>query len=150
MITMVLGGLWHGAAWTFVLWGVYQGLGLVVEHALGGRLRLPGWLRWLMTFHLIVFGWILFRAQSLATFWTFLSRLTVPGPADAVDGPDPGGDRPRRSACSCCPPHPLERLQVRIEELRPAILATGLAIVVVFAGATVTSQGVPPFIYFRF
>ena len=37
MITMVLGGLWHGAAWTFVLWGAFHGAALVVEHALGGR-----------------------------------------------------------------------------------------------------------------
>src|SRR3954467_7986278 len=37
MITMVLGGLWHGAAWTFVLWGAFHGLGLCLEHALGSR-----------------------------------------------------------------------------------------------------------------
>ena len=42
MITMVLGGLWHGAAWTFVLWGAFHGAGLVAEHALGGRIRTPG------------------------------------------------------------------------------------------------------------
>ena len=78
MLTMVLGGLWHGAAWTFVLWGAYNGLGLVAEHALGGRIRTPGWLRWLVTFHLIVFGWILFRSQSLALLGVFLSRLSCP------------------------------------------------------------------------
>ena len=65
MITMVLGGLWHGAAWTFVLWGAFQGVGLVSEHALGGRIgrRTPAWLRWFVTFNLIVFGWILFRSH---------------------------------------------------------------------------------------
>src|SRR3954452_2704502 len=63
-ITMVLGGLWHGAAWTFVLWGAFHGGGLVAEHALGGRIRAPGWLRWLVTLNLVVFGWILFRSQS--------------------------------------------------------------------------------------
>ena len=41
MITMVLGGLWHGAAWTFVLWGAFHGAGLVAEHALDGRHRPP-------------------------------------------------------------------------------------------------------------
>ncbi|MGZ8667586.1 MAG: MBOAT family O-acyltransferase, partial [Solirubrobacterales bacterium] len=63
MITMVLGGLGHGAAWTFVLWGAFQGVGLVCEHALGGRIgrHTPAWLRWFATFNLIVFGWILFR-----------------------------------------------------------------------------------------
>ncbi len=39
MITMVLGGLWHGAAWTFVAWGTFHGIGLVGEHALGGRIN---------------------------------------------------------------------------------------------------------------
>ena len=37
MLTMLLGGLWHGAAWTFVLWGAFHGAALVVEHALRGR-----------------------------------------------------------------------------------------------------------------
>ena len=64
MITMVLGGLWHGAAWPFVLWGCYHGAGLVTEHALRGRVRAPHWVRWLVTFHLIVLGWILFRSQT--------------------------------------------------------------------------------------
>jgi len=149
MITMVLGGLWHGAAWTFVLWGAFHGLGLVAEHALGGRLRLPGWLRWLVTFHLIVFSWILFRSQSLSGVGTFLSRLVAPGPATlwsasvlaaiiVVIG------------LQLLPPRPLERLQVRIERVRPILLGAGLAVVIAFAAATVPSQGVPPFIYFRF
>src|SRR3954452_3925864 len=43
MLTMVLGGLWHGAAWPFVLWGFLHGTGLCVERALGGRFRFPGW-----------------------------------------------------------------------------------------------------------
>jgi alginate O-acetyltransferase complex protein AlgI len=149
MITMVLGGLWHGAAWTFVLWGAFHGLGLVAEHALGGRLRLPAWLRWLVTFHLIVFSWILFRSQSLSGVGTFLSRLLAPGPATlwsasvlaaiiVVIG------------LQLLPPSPLERLQVRIERVRPILLGAGLAVVIAFAAATVPSQGVPPFIYFRF
>ena len=48
------------------------------------------------------------------------------------------------------PPHPLERLQVAIERMRPMLLGVGLAIIIVFVAATVPSQGVPPFIYFRF
>ena len=48
------------------------------------------------------------------------------------------------------PARPLAALQLRIERLRPVVLAVGLAIVIVLVGATVPSQGVPPFIYFRF
>ena len=149
MITMVLGGLWHGAAWTFVLWGAYNGLGLIAEHALGGRIRTPTWLRWLVTFNLIVFGWIVFRSQSLSLLGVFLSRLVTPGPATLWTAPVllaiivvVG--------LQLLPERPIEHLQVAIERLRPALLGVGLAIVIVFVAATVPSQGVPPFIYFRF
>src|SRR5919202_226291 len=81
MLTMVLGGLWHGAAWPFVLWGAFHGAGLVTEHVIGGRLKTPAWLRWAVTFHLVVFGWILIRSESLGVAGTFLSRLTVAGEA---------------------------------------------------------------------
>ncbi len=143
MITMVLGGLWHGAAWTFVLWGAYNGLGLVAEHALGGRIRTPTWLRWLVTFNLIVFGWIVFRSQSLSLLGVFLSRLVTPGPATLWTAPVllaiivvVG--------LQLLPERPIEHLQVAIERLRPALLGVGLAIVIVFVAATVPSQGVPP------
>ena len=48
------------------------------------------------------------------------------------------------------PPRPLELLQLRIERLRPLALAVALAAVILVVGATVPSQGVPPFIYFQF
>src|ERR1700749_2628648 len=81
MITMVLGGLWHGAGWTFVAWGAFHGAGLAADHALAGPIPLPAWLRWAVTFHLVVFGWILFRSESLELAGVFLSRLVVPGAA---------------------------------------------------------------------
>ena len=83
MITMMLGGLWHGAAWTFVLWGALHGAGLSVEHAVrGARLaRVPVWLRWFVVLHVVVLGWILFRSPDLAAVGEFLSRLAHPGPA---------------------------------------------------------------------
>ncbi len=149
MITMVLGGLWHGAAWTFVLWGAFHGLGLVSEHALGGRLRLPAWVRWFVTFNLVVFGWMLFRAQSLSDFGTLVSRLFTAGHATLWTAPVIAAIV-LVVGLQLLPPRPLERLQVRIESLRPALLGAGLAVVIAFAGATVSSQGVPPFIYFRF
>ncbi len=95
MITMVLGGLWHGAAWTFVLWGAFQGAGLVTEHALGGRIRAPAWLKWFVTFHLIVFGWILFRSETIHLAGVFLSRLATVWSSDAVDGSGGGRDHRR-------------------------------------------------------
>ncbi len=71
MVTMLLGGLWHGANWTFVLWGAAHGAFLVVNH---GWRRLRGDARsgraarvagWLMTFTAVCLAWVLFRASSL-------------------------------------------------------------------------------------
>jgi alginate O-acetyltransferase complex protein AlgI len=149
MLTMVLGGLWHGAAWTFVLWGAFQGAGLVAEHALGGRIRAPAWLKWFVTFHLIVFGWILFRSESLHLAGVFLSRLITIGAPTLWTAPVVGAIIVV-IGLQLLPEKPLERFQVRIERLRPVVLAVGLAIVILFSAATVPSQGVPPFIYFRF
>ena len=149
LITMVLGGLWHGAAWPFVLWGAFHGAGLIAEHALGGRLRTPAWLRWLVTFHLIVFGWILFRSQSIDLAVSFLGRLAVPGDATLWSAPVVLAIVVV-IGLQLLPERPVQRLQIRIEKMRPAALATGFAVLVLFVGATVSSQGVAPFIYVRF
>ena len=148
-ITMLLGGLWHGAAWTFVLWGAFHGAGLAGEHALGGRLRAPGWLRWLVTFNLVVFGWILFRAPSLDLAGSFLSRLTVPGPATLWSWPALLAVA-LVIGLQLLPAPRVEAMQIRLERLRPAALGAGLAVLVMLVGATVSGQGVAPFIYFRF
>jgi alginate O-acetyltransferase complex protein AlgI len=72
LVTMVLGGLWHGAAWTFVLWGLYHGL-LLVGHRLlfpagraSGRTVVGDLVSRLLMFHAVCYGWLLFRAESLA------------------------------------------------------------------------------------
>src|SRR4051794_15665134 len=149
LLTMVLGGLWHGAAWPFVLWGLLHGVGLCAERAWAGRVRLPGWLRWLVTFHLIVFGWILFRSPSLGVAGEFFAGMVVPGSFTLLTVPVAlwivvviG--------LQLAPENLVERVQVRIESIRPVLLGAGLAVVIALVGATVSSQGVAPFIYFRF
>ena len=151
MITMLLGGLWHGAAWPFVLWGGFHGVGLVTEHAIDGRIgrRTPAWLRGFVTFNLVCFGWILFRSQSLGLFWDFLQRFAVWSaptlwtfPVLALIGIVVG--------LQLLPPRQTEGWEVRIERLNPALLGAALAVLILFVGATVPSNGVPPFIYFRF
>jgi alginate O-acetyltransferase complex protein AlgI len=67
-LTMLLGGLWHGASWTFMLWGGYHGLLLALERMNGKRgfaWRLPRSIQIATTFALVAFGWVLFRAPSL-------------------------------------------------------------------------------------
>jgi alginate O-acetyltransferase complex protein AlgI len=67
MVTMLLAGLWHGAAWTFVVWGGLHGVGLVVNHVWQrSGIRLPRMLAWLLTLLFVMAGWVLFRADSFA------------------------------------------------------------------------------------
>jgi alginate O-acetyltransferase complex protein AlgI len=68
-MVMLLGGLWHGANWTFVVWGAYHGLWLSVERGLGKQNvyhQLPKAFRVGITFVLVLFSWVLFRADTLA------------------------------------------------------------------------------------
>ncbi|HKQ40782.1 MAG TPA: MBOAT family O-acyltransferase, partial [Verrucomicrobiae bacterium] len=63
-ITMVLGGLWHGAAWNFVLWGIWHGVGLMANRAFDGRIR-QSLFSWVGTICFVLYGWLLFRARSM-------------------------------------------------------------------------------------
>jgi alginate O-acetyltransferase complex protein AlgI len=80
-LTMLLGGLWHGAAFTFVFWGALHGLLLIGERALGMRMETKehtGWrgvLRRFLFFHLITFTWIPFRGESAAQMAGVLKAL---------------------------------------------------------------------------
>ena len=70
-VTMFLGGLWHGAAWNFVIWGSLHGAWLGMERALGvGSAKTVRWhliLGWIVTFHVVCAAWIFFRASDLPT-----------------------------------------------------------------------------------
>lgn len=80
-LTMVLGGLWHGAAWTFVLWGIFHGAILVIYRLLGltkltEKARFPMNIVYIIImFHLVCVGWLLFRAQNMATVGIFLKAI---------------------------------------------------------------------------
>jgi D-alanyl-lipoteichoic acid acyltransferase DltB (MBOAT superfamily) len=79
-LTMLLGGLWHGAAWNFVLWGAWHGGGLVMERILctedatrNTSRRLRRFAGWLVTMLIVFYGWLLFRARS----WHEVVALTA-------------------------------------------------------------------------
>ena len=86
MITMLLGGLWHGAGWTFVVWGGLHGLYLVVNHGWRGvrsrwltHVHMPAglalWLGRLLTFLAVVVAWVFFRAESLSAAKAILEGM---------------------------------------------------------------------------
>lgn len=76
-LTFLLGGLWHGASWTFVFWGVLHGLAMVV-HRLWAKLnfRMNRALAWFLTFNFVTFAWVFFRAKTWADAWKVLRGMT--------------------------------------------------------------------------
>ena len=82
-LTMLLGGLWHGAAWTFVAWGAFHGALLAAWHAFvrkGSRDKAPepgrlAWVRRVAMFHAVCLGWIFFRAGNFGEAWEVISRF---------------------------------------------------------------------------
>jgi alginate O-acetyltransferase complex protein AlgI len=82
MLTMLLGGLWHGANWTFVAWGALHGLYLMSQRLLSPlqrRLRVPRIVLILVVFHLTCLSWVFFRSQTFAQAWTILGRIAEMG-----------------------------------------------------------------------
>jgi D-alanyl-lipoteichoic acid acyltransferase DltB (MBOAT superfamily) len=90
MLVFLISGLWHGAAWTFVVWGAVHGAMLVVARATGSaRERAAAWLRMdrvpalrralrvVVTFHLVTFAWVFFRAESLGDAFLVLHRIAA-------------------------------------------------------------------------
>ena len=77
VVTMFLGGLWHGAAWTFVVWGLYHGTLLALCHGWQrtSSVRLPEWPARLVTFVAVLVGWVFFRAASLGDAVTLLQAM---------------------------------------------------------------------------
>ena len=81
MLTMLLGGLWHGASWTFVVWGLLHGVGLAT-HKLWVRHRpeilmpafVGAFIGWAMTYAFVCIGWVFFRAPSLASAGVILRQ----------------------------------------------------------------------------
>ena len=76
MITMFLGGLWHGAGWTFIFWGVLHGIYICINHLWRKtKYTLPQWMNWLLTFNAVNIAWIFFRAASFSDALNILMAM---------------------------------------------------------------------------
>jgi alginate O-acetyltransferase complex protein AlgI len=160
LITMLLGGLWHGAGWTFVFWGGLHGAGIATGRWRRERRVAEGLppvsdsprdlvLQRVATFHLVCLGWVFFRADSLGTAGTLLRRLfTSFGPAPLVT-PVVLLVVAGMLAAQYLPKELPAKVMDGFSQLRPAaqgVVLGGL----LFAITTLGPQGVAPFIYFRF
>ena len=67
VFTMLVSGLWHGASVLFLIWGAWHAAGMVLEKLVPGRDRWPSWLGWVVTFQVVVWGWVWFRSDTLET-----------------------------------------------------------------------------------
>lgn len=81
MITMTLGGLWHGAAWTFVSWGAWHGLCLCIARA--WPYRMPRWMGWVLTMVVVMVGLAVFRSADIAMAGSVLGRVVLFSPGIA-------------------------------------------------------------------
>ncbi len=159
-LTMVIGGLWHGAAITFVIWGALHGGWLALERwvreqwtARGLRSTLPvevtAVLRWALTFHVVCLGWILFRSDSLGTAFDVLAGIVAaPGPAPLVTGLALVTIA-LSLVSQLVPPSAVARVEDRFALLSPVAQAVAVAAALTLVDV-LGPDGVAPFIYFQF
>jgi alginate O-acetyltransferase complex protein AlgI len=155
LITMGLGGLWHGANFTYVIWGFLHGGALVVERMLGitgegGHRRVPTVISWFVTFHFVCLTWVFFRAPSLDGAWAYLTTL-VSGDAiwSTTVTPLVAAMLVLGAFTQIIPNDWFERLEVRYDRASLAV-KVALPFAVIFLVCVASPSGLPPFIYFQF
>lgn len=80
LIVFLVSGFWHGAGWTFLLWGLLHGLAQILERALGARRDiLPKWVQWTMTFAFVNLAWVFFRAPTVSAAGQMLAAALTGG-----------------------------------------------------------------------
>jgi len=158
-VTFLLCGFWHGAAWTFILWGAFMGFFLILD-----RLFLLKWLKKLgripsvvITFLVIMVGWMLFRSQSLSEFWFLAKKLISFHPADNLVWLNPKFWTMLGLACFFSFWGGFKHIETWIENLylnpgNKLIISFSLIAIILFVicVASITATGFNPFIYFRF
>ena len=153
MVTMLLGGIWHGAGWKFVMWGALHGGGLAVERMVLRQRpasRLGRVVSTVVVFHFVCLAWIFFRAEDFTVAWLYLAGLAQ-GWSQGLQqaGPAMLALIAIGMAGQFTPVRPFEPIARRLQGA-PAWglgLAAGLGVAAINA---LGPEGVAPFIYFRF
>ncbi len=159
-VTMLLGGLWHGASWTFIVWGAIHG-GLLVGERLAERaaeglklpallLRLQQLLGWFVTFHAVVLAWVFFKSESVTAALELLERLRsgwYGGTANV--SPTFLALLAVGFATHLLPGSWRKRAEVAVVDA-PAVLQALLIVVCLYVTRWLSGSGGTPFIYFQF
>ncbi len=157
MITMILGGIWHGANWTFLIWGAMHALALTADH--NWRLtrayeRINGYftykaIAWLVTFHFVCLTWIFFRSPSLDEAQAFLAGLWSDNGA-GVTLPWIVGPLLLAGAVTHLMPEATRRVMGAAFDRRGALAQIALGFAALYVIVVMAPPGSAPFIYFRF
>ena len=158
-VTFLLCGFWHGAAWTFIVWGAYMGVFLIVD-----RLFLLKYLKKAgkvpsiaLTFFLLMIGWLIFRAQTLDEAWFFIRRLFLFQGGENMIWLNPKFWTMLVIAIIFSFWGGFKKIESWIEKLyftpgNGLIITFSVIAILLFilSEATISSSGFSPFIYFRF
>lgn len=158
LIVWLLTGLWHGASWNFLLWGLYYALLLILEKHLWGNgwAHLPTWVRRPCTFFLVVMGWVLFRVEDLGRLGQTLAAMFTMsgGGAGAFFMENANALSPLLllpvALIGCLPVK--ERILRRLNERKwlPGLRRTAAFLIWLVSLAMLLGETYNPFIYFRF
>ena len=155
LVVWMLTGLWHGASWNFVLWGLYYGALLVLEKYVTGALlkRLPGWAGRACTLILVAVGWVIFSNTDFHAMRAYLGTLFGVGSAGFADGAFLYYLRNNllllAASVACCGPV-LRTWQLRLAGRRPAVALCLCAALLLACTAYLVHSSYNPFLYFRF
>jgi alginate O-acetyltransferase complex protein AlgI len=158
-VTFLLCGFWHGAAWTFILWGAYQGLFLILDRLFLLKLlkRLGTIPQVMINFLVIVIGWVLFRSEKFDDFYFYIRRMfsIVSRDNDLWVNPKFWTMLVIAIVFSFWGIYkPVEKWQDKFYHSpgnRTIITMSILAVLLfILCEAAITSSGFSPFIYFRF
>ena len=156
LVTMLLGGIWHGAAWKFVFWGALHGGGLAIERAIEPvigampKTLLGRLVSTLIVFHFVCLGWVFFRADSFETAWLYLGALPSGwGAGLAQATPFTVGLILIGLAGQFVSPRWLDRIAAAVAAMPVWSQGVLAGMVIAFIDA-LGPDGVAPFIYFQF
>jgi alginate O-acetyltransferase complex protein AlgI len=157
-IIFFLCGLWHGAAYGFVVWGIWHGLLLIIERVLLVRFRFQpsGWAGQAVTFLLVMIGWVFFRASDLGAAVDYLTVMTglqaVQTAAPTIPFQLPPDKITFLVIATICAVFPVERLgSIGIPRIAMASLQGAATLsLMAYSCVLIAANGFNPFIYFRF
>jgi len=157
-IVFFLCGLWHGGAYSFIIWGIYHGILLIIERELLARhsFATKGWVGQALTFLLVMIGWVFFRASSASVAVDYLAIMASITPNQAIVqtipiiiGPDKITFLLLATVCSV---FPMERLRFIGTSGYAVFGLQGLTTIMLltYSCMLIAANGFNPFIYFRF